>query len=265
MSASPYIFDGPDADVVLRAPLQPGSQEFKDFHVHKLILSIASTVFQDILSIPQPPRDTSEGTATDIVQVTESAEVLEAFLQLIYPVDPPVIKDLRLVEDLLEAADKYMAKGVSTKLKKRLVSLLRDDPIGVFAIACRNNLDEEARLALSHTFSFDIINQISETHLQIMTAGAYHRLLTEHIRRGKQLVDAVSGARCSCRCGQTVKKEIQLRMSGRLCLDRAVVGACLPPLGSRGTGCSPHMPCISQTPELRSAFLSDVMSRIQAT
>jgi len=264
MSTSPCILDA-DPDVILRAPLQPGSHELKDFYVHKVILSIASTVFRDILSIPQQPCDNLKGFTIDVVQVVESADVLEIFLQLIYPIDPPVIEDLRLVGDLLDVADKYMAKGVSTKLKKHLASLLRDDPIGVFAIACRNNLDEEARVALSHTLSFDIINQISETHLQIMTTKTYHRLLTEHARRGVQLINAVSGALCTCQCGITVKREIQDRMSGRLCIDKGVVEACLPPLGGLRFGCFMGTPCISKALEARSAFLSDVMNRIQAT
>ena len=182
MSSSSYTFDSPDADVILRAPLQPGSDGFKDFHVHKLILSIASTVFRDTFSIPQPPSRTSEDTSLDVVQITEPAEVVEIFLQLIYPIDPPVITDMRLLNDLLRLADKYVAVGVVTKLKKRLVSpaFLKDDPIGVFAVAYRNNFEEEVKVAIPHTFSIDVVRKISEEHIQIMTTKAYHRLLTEH-------------------------------------------------------------------------------------
>lgn len=56
MSIPSRVFGGPDADVILRAPLQTGSDKFKDFHVHKLILSIASTFFQDTFS-PSPLND----------------------------------------------------------------------------------------------------------------------------------------------------------------------------------------------------------------
>ena len=182
MSSSSYTFDSPDADVILRAPLQPGSDGFKDFHVHKLILSIASTVFRDTFSIPQPSSRTSEDTSLDVVQITEPAEVVEIFLQLIYPIDPPVITDMRLLNDLLRLADKYVAVGVVTKLKKRLVSpaFLKDDPIGVFAVAYCNNFEEEVKVAIPHTFSIDVVRKISEEHIQIMTTKAYHRLLTEH-------------------------------------------------------------------------------------
>ena len=62
MSVPSYAFDDPDADVILRAPLQPGSDEFKDFHVHKLILSIASTTFRDTFSIPPLSEELPIGT-----------------------------------------------------------------------------------------------------------------------------------------------------------------------------------------------------------
>ena len=122
MPTSPHIFDGPDPDVIVRAPLRAGSDEFKDFHVHKLILSFASTIFRDTFSIPQPSRCASGDPTLDVVQISESAEVVEAFLKLIYPVDPPVITDLRLVGSLFQLADKYAAGAVTTKLKKYLVS-----------------------------------------------------------------------------------------------------------------------------------------------
>jgi hypothetical protein len=175
MSASSYIFDGPNADMILRAPSTPGSDEFKDFHVHKLILSIASSVFRDILSIPQLPRHTSEDTTLDVIKVTEPAGVLRNFLELIYPVNPPAIQYLWLVDDLFRLADKYSAKGVNEKLKKRLVSssFLENDPVGVFAIACRNNLQEEESLALFHTFSIDVVGEISFGHLDSMTTTTY--------------------------------------------------------------------------------------------
>jgi len=40
----------PDADVILRA------SGGKEFHAHKLVLSLASPVFRDMFSVPQPPQ-----------------------------------------------------------------------------------------------------------------------------------------------------------------------------------------------------------------
>jgi len=234
MSAPAYIFDGPGADVILRAPLQPGSDAFGDFHVHKLILSLASIVFRDTFSIPQPPRRTSEDTTLDVVNVEETAKVLETFLQLIYPVKPPDIDDLQLVDDLFRLADKYEANGVHAKLTRILVSpsFLRDDPIGVYAIAYRNNLDEETKLAVSHTFSISVVGEISEEHLKAMTAMTYHHLLTDHALRREQLINVVKRSwdqSSSCRCGDKFMKEIRLELSKRPFLDRETLEGCLSP------------------------------------
>jgi len=79
MSVPTYNFDAHDADVILQAPIQPGSDQFKDFRTHKAILSIVSTFFRDMFSFPQP----ATGDATlSIIPVVESAEVFEVFLRL---------------------------------------------------------------------------------------------------------------------------------------------------------------------------------------
>jgi hypothetical protein len=276
MSVSPYIFDSPDADVILRAPHQLGSDEFEDYYVHKIILSIASSVFQDILSIPQPPRRSSEDTTLDVIGVTEPAKVLETFLQLIYPVDPPVIEDLRLMDDLFRLADKYAAKGVNEKLKKRLISpsFLKGDPIGVFAIACRNNLEEE-RLAVSHTFSIDIINEISEENIQTMTAKTYHVLLAKHAFRREQLLSTVDQAVLQmrpaaswispCACVEKLKKEIRLEISRRPFLNKEILEMCFSSMKALGLKCgaSGTGSCI-YAPGPGARFLAEIAGILQA-
>jgi len=272
MSPSSYAFDGPDADVILRAPLQPGSDEFKDFRVHKLILSIASTVFRDTFSIPQPPPPTSEDTSLDVVQITESAEVVETFLQLTYPIDPPVIADLQLLDDLLQLADKYIAGGVITKLKKLLVTpaFLNDDPIRVYALACRNGFEEETKVAVQHTFSIDVVRQISEEHIRMMPTKTYHRLLTEHAIRQDLLVDAVDVTwvrlqpffrRTGCSCFDGLKGSILLGISQKPFLDRDLLDTCFAAAGRRPP-CAGASLCI-QHPEYGSTFLSSVMRGVQ--
>ena len=260
--------------MILRAPLQPESDEFKDFHVHKLILSIASITFRDTFSIPQPPRHNPNDNTLDIVQVSESANVLETFLQLIYPVDPPLIENLWLVEHLFRAADKYAAKGITAKLKKFLISpsFLKHDPIGVFAIACSNNLDEEARLAVQHTFTIDVVSQISEERLHTMTAKTYHLLLTEHALRRKQLISALNTSWRSidpqprCRCMAKLEEKVHIHICGSPFLDRETLEHCLSLVDNSGCGSGGPFggPCIKQHGGSSQLFFSDAMSRIQA-
>jgi len=269
MSDSSYAFDAPDADVIIRAPLQQGSKEptIKDFHVHKTILSVASPFFRDMFSIPQPPQPAGGDTALPIIPVKESAGVFETFLRLIYPIEPPVINSLQLVDHLLRLADKYIVEGVHTKLKSILMSpsFLRDDPILVYAIACRANLNKEARLAIPYTFQTDLIKDVSRNKLRMMTTLSYHRLLAEHSLRRDQLVNAVDEVYRSqtrrldqCRCIGQLKKEIRVRISDKPFLSREMLEEYLsaqpsPPWCYGGCPLSPE-----ESP----SFLSDFMRRI---
>jgi len=207
MPSSSYTFDAPDADVIVRAPLQQGSKELKDFHVHKAILSIASTLFRDLFSIPQPPQPSESDTTLPIVQIAESAGVFEVFLRLIYPIEPPVIDSLQLI--LFSP------------------SFLENDPILVYAIACRANLDEEARLAIPYTFGTDLVQDISPDKLRMMTVESYHHLLVEHSLRRDQLINAADEVHKSlapwgggCHCLVQLKKEMRLQLSSKPFLNR---------------------------------------------
>jgi len=131
----------------------------------------------------------------------------------------------------------------------------------VFAIACRNNLDEEAKLALAHTFSINLVHQIPE-HLQTISVKTYHRLLTEHAIRREQLISSIDETRRSmdivhpCRC---VEERVRLRISERPFLDRETLETCVTKDSFRCMGGSN---CVS-TAGLSSIFLSDAMCRLQ--
>lgn len=226
MSSSSFTctFDAPDADVIVRAPLQQGSKEFKDFHVHKAILSVASTLFRDTFSSSKPPQPAESDTTLPIVQITEPAGVSETFLRLIYPIEPPVIDSLQLVDHLLQLAEKYAATGVHAKLKRILVSpsFLKADPISVYAIARHANLDEEARLAISHTFETDLVQGVPPSKLRMVAVESHNRLLVEcSLRRDKLLhaVDEVYRLRGNCPegccCAEQLKKEMRLQLSSK--------------------------------------------------
>ena len=93
----------PDADIILRA------SGGKEFHAHKLVLSLASPVFRDMFSVPQPP-PTNESPKLPVVDVHDSPEALEIFLQFIYPIRNPVIRDAYTLASIVRLADKYDAK-----------------------------------------------------------------------------------------------------------------------------------------------------------
>ena len=246
MSDSPYTFDSPDADIIIRAPLRPDDPEpsqFKDFHTHTAILSTASTVFHDMFSVPQPPQSAEDDANLPVVHIVEPAEIFEIFLRLIYPIEIPTIDSPRIVGHLLELSEKYMTNGVHTRLKQILVSpsFLKSDPIWVYAIACRMDLDEEAKLAIRHTYQINPIRGIPPSLLQEMTTETYNHLLGSHATRREELTTVVNKTKCppregKCVCGigfyTILRKDITLAIWEKPFLDRRRLDSCLP--GSKG-------------------------------
>ncbi|KAK7062370.1 BTB domain-containing protein [Favolaschia claudopus] len=100
----------PDASLILRA-------ENSLFRVHGSILAARSSVFQDMISFPQPPR--SEGGQSDIdtvdghgvVVLHDAAAEVEAFLRAIFDSSffepPPAAVDYFMVVGILRLAHKY--------------------------------------------------------------------------------------------------------------------------------------------------------------
>ena len=92
--------DDPEAEIISAAsPLEPfdvsdtnliiRSSDNLDYRVHKTILAMASPFFKDLLSLPQP----SDGEVVDglpVVQFSESSELLNTLISILYPV-PTVI------------------------------------------------------------------------------------------------------------------------------------------------------------------------------
>ena len=158
-----YSFDSPDADLILHAscPTQADLPDPlpSDFRVHRLILAIASPVFRDMLSLPQPPTS-SATTSLPIVDLSESPSTLDLFLRFIYPVAEPPIPDLSTLVTVFEPAVKYEAEGVISRLKKILVSggFLKADPFRVYCIAVRWGFEAEAKIASRHTLPINILD-----------------------------------------------------------------------------------------------------------
>lgn len=279
MSASSYTFDSPDADVIIRAPLHPDhpeSTEFRDFHTHKIILSTASAIFRDMFSIPQPLQPTQGDATLPIVHVAESAETFELFLRLIYPIEPPAINSLRMVDHLSQLTAKYMVDCIRPRLKPALVSpsFLKNDPVWVYTIACRMDLNEEAELAISHTYRIDLVQDIPHTLLRAMTAEMYNRLLKSHATRREALISVLnrnkglpSPYEGKCNCGPwfftRLFKNIILAIWERPILDRQRLDLCLSKVeGMPKSGCTPGTPC-RVSAQGTSAYFASILDAIE--
>jgi len=175
---SSYQFTADDADIVLRATRCEVPREFR---VHKIILSIASSVFKDMFDIPQPvPSTTPVGPAIPVIDVDDDPDDLETFLRMIYPFGPPATPTLDAISRALVIFDKYQVQGSSLQpIRSLLVSpeFLKNDPIRVYSLACGSKLKEEADLAAPYTSSLDVLSSACEEDIRRMTGMEYHRIL----------------------------------------------------------------------------------------
>ncbi|CDO74333.1 hypothetical protein BN946_scf184850.g5 [Trametes cinnabarina] len=82
-----------------------------ELHVYRAIIGVASSVFSDMLSLPQPaPTATSDTGVKPTIEVAESSAVWETLIMLCYAPRPPApgdFADLDTVRAILDAGVKY--------------------------------------------------------------------------------------------------------------------------------------------------------------
>ena len=183
---SSEVFNWPDGDLILRAT---HGTESRDFRVHKLFLAFSSPVFKDMFGIPQPPSAASNDV--DVVDVTDPPRALELILRLIYPsASSPVIDDLTVLSEALILADKYDIEVARSQLRASFREFAKAEPLRAYAIACRLGLEDEMKIASSHTTSIYLpgLTELPDEFKSI-PATEYHRLIVLHSRYRKGVED----------------------------------------------------------------------------
>ena len=195
MSPELYDFNAPDADIIL-VPTPPGDTVFR---VHRCILASASPLFRDMFTLPQPTT-LDDGKLPQLV-LSEDHSTIDSLLRFIYPVPNPTINNLDELVPVLGATVKYDCEAVTTVLRKILLSpeFVREHPTRVFAIACRFDLEDEAKAASRFTLGINILECPLSDDLKYITAYSYYRLLDLHRRRAKaaqELLKLSEGVKC---------------------------------------------------------------------
>ena len=188
LSRAPSPFNGdPLADIVICT-----SDNF-EFHLVKAILMVASPFFRDMFSLVQP---TKENLSAELerIPISETKNTFEPLMRLCYPVDDPIIDDIVLLGSVLEAAMKYQLQEATKILKTSLRGFVPRMPLQVYAVACKLELEAEARLAANQwksthnlrdtpgsAFTSWISGGSYIPEMATISAGAYYRLL-EYLR-----------------------------------------------------------------------------------
>jgi len=195
---APYDFDAPDADAVLR------SSDGKEYRVHRLILSLASPVFQGMFGLPQP---TDPPSQLPTIDVPESADILQPFIQYLYPCSPPKISDISMWAALYVIADKYGAEGIMDPLRDMLIPrFFEASPLRVYTLASHWGFEEEAKIASTRTLTIDVLKDFPQEDAELMGGGACRRLYLLHFNRREAARALVTGhplptsSDPSCKC-----------------------------------------------------------------
>ncbi|KAJ7648051.1 hypothetical protein FB45DRAFT_895122 [Roridomyces roridus] len=182
-AAPPFVptspFDDPGADVILR------SSDGVNFHVHRLILSVASPFFKQMFTLPQPASEPD----IPVMPVSESAILLNCGLRLWYPgADPAADEELELVCEALHVfIHKYDMPFLTSMAKIRLRPRLEEAPVAIYAIACRLRwMDvavEAAQAALKLPIR-DFSSRQIDSQLSAINTDMYQALLHYHAQCG---------------------------------------------------------------------------------
>lgn len=185
---SPKLADNSDADIVLLC------NDGVELPVYRRILSEASPFFNDMFTLPQC--HSTEPPTAPVIEVSETSEVIETLMKLVYPGLDPQLDTLDDISRTLIPAVKYdMIRAVET-LRRLLLSpkFVQSEPVRVYAIACRHDLEHEARVASKFTLSITVLDSALSDDLKHITAWSYHRLLDLHRRRSQAAVRVLDTA-----------------------------------------------------------------------
>jgi hypothetical protein len=172
-------FDDARADLIL----QSSEKEPVHFRVSKFILSMASPIFADMLSIPSPASQSSHDQV-QVVTLSEDSGTLDLSLRHIYPLRSPEVAELPQMRMLAEFAHKYQVDALEQDVSRYLMDAIDRDPIGVYVIAITygyKSVGEKAfRLSLKYPFS-----RLRSPYLQYAPAQPYEELVMYHAACGE--------------------------------------------------------------------------------
>ncbi|KAA1477755.1 hypothetical protein DENSPDRAFT_844949 [Dentipellis sp. KUC8613] len=175
-------FDHSTADFIFR------SRDHVDFRVHKALVSLASPSFDGMLSLPPPATDGKVSinevrNGLPVIPFPEDQQTLLyllcSCLGFVPDVLPPL--DVQGLKSICLAHDKYVVTVIHPRIFETFVSVAKEDPVSVYAIACHCRMDKlmlaAAKLSLmkpdthlSRSPELDLI-----TGLQFSNLIHYHR------------------------------------------------------------------------------------------
>lgn len=198
-------------DLILR------SSDDVDFNVHSILLSLASPVFSDMLTVGTG--GSAGNDKKNVITLGETAEMVALMLKLIYPLTPPTISSFEQLNQGLHVADKYQLKNMKSHLHERLLVhgspvSVQADPLRALAVASGHGLQDVADIAVSHAlkrYAFQQPDQLIELARVIPSAVPAIRLIVPQSIQAITLAEVLfsfhkypmnlNNGNCQWRCG----------------------------------------------------------------
>ncbi|KAH8088978.1 hypothetical protein BXZ70DRAFT_1011487 [Cristinia sonorae] len=157
------------------------------FYTLSFLLKVASPVLWCMISSGQftSPSKTIGGVQAHTIPELDD-QAMEIFLLPLYPVVTSQLFDvpLRVIFDALRAAKKYQVPAVVRVMHELLEKTTRADAHVAFALACKWDMEQEARLAARRILTIRLDSGSGATcdlpyipEMDDITAGSHHRLL----------------------------------------------------------------------------------------
>jgi hypothetical protein len=191
--SQPETFDVSDTNFIIR------SSDFIDFRVHKSMLATTSPIFKDLLSLPQP----SDGEIVDglpMVQLSESSELLNSLLSILYPIYTAIPNSYDKVLYLLAACQKYEMASVQSSIRTEVKRGEFPAPKGAeafaaYAIARAKGLIPEMESAARQTLECPMTFEVLGEGLQLFEGSALHDLASFRMRIRDNLIACLESYR----------------------------------------------------------------------
>ena len=160
------------------------SREKMLFCVSESVLRASSSVFDTILSLPQPTEDTPSDPFID--NLDEDATTLEGLLRMITGRELPSLDTIEAIEPLVLAAYKWEMPGPLSILKMTIImdtTFAQNHPIRIYSLGCRLKWAALVNLGAKYSCNDDIYYSQGRSVLDAMDSDDLLRLVIFHRRR----------------------------------------------------------------------------------
>lgn len=184
-------FDDPKGDIILR------TSDSVDFRIFRLMLSLASPVFEDMFRLP-PTKSPDHGDemkeGTPVISISEESNMLDILLSLYHPMCSSKLQNIEDIGPVLAMAIKYDMTGLEKRIREQSSLMLHQymilEPLRAYAVACRFKMAEEIEAAARETLRIalpDLLDAWPVTEFEFITAAHVQNLYHFHRRCSKTL------------------------------------------------------------------------------